>query len=109
MHVLDSEQQEDEKVDYNRKIVAITACAAGIAHTYMAAEALELAGKELGIEVIVEKQGANGIEDRITPEIFKGAEAVIFATDITAKIKNVSPECLLSKDVLLSHFVAVKK
>ncbi|HDU1220849.1 TPA: PTS sugar transporter subunit IIA, partial [Listeria monocytogenes] len=46
MHVLDSEQQEDEKVDYNRKIVAITACAAGIAHTYMAAEALELAGKE---------------------------------------------------------------
>ncbi|EIZ2000728.1 PTS sugar transporter subunit IIA [Listeria monocytogenes] len=88
MHVLDSEQQEDEKVDYNRKIVAITACAAGIAHTYMAAEALELAGKELGIEVIVEKQGANGIEDRITPEILKGAEAVIFATDITAKDKE---------------------
>lgn len=109
MHVLDSEQQEDEKVDYNRKIVAITACAAGIAHTYMAAEALELAGKELGIEVIVEKQGANGIEDRITPEILKAQKQSFLRQISLQKIKNVSPECLLSKDVLLSHFVAVKK
>ncbi len=85
---LDKETIDNTEGEYTRKIVAITACAAGIAHTYMAAEALELAGKELGIQVIVEKQGANGIENRITPEILKGAEAVIFATDIAAKDKH---------------------
>ncbi|WP_271001404.1 fructose-specific PTS transporter subunit EIIC [Listeria seeligeri] len=85
---LDKETIDNSEGEYTRKIVAITACAAGIAHTYMAAEALELAGKELGIQVIVEKQGANGIENRITPEILKGAEAVIFATDIAAKDKH---------------------
>ncbi|WP_438824978.1 fructose-specific PTS transporter subunit EIIC [Bacillus sp. JJ722] len=78
----------DEPIEYTRKVVAITACAAGIAHTYMAAEALEKAGKELGVQVLVEKQGANGIEDKITPEVLKGAEAVIFATDIAAKDKG---------------------
>lgn len=86
--ILDTEKAVDTETAYTRKIVAITACAAGIAHTYMAAEALEKAGKELGIQVLVEKQGANGIEDRITPEVLKGAEAVIFATDITAKDKH---------------------
>lgn len=86
---LDQELTKDTApVEYTRKIVAITACAAGIAHTYMAAEALEKAGKELGVRVIVEKQGANGIEDRITPQVLKGAEAVIFATDIAAKDKG---------------------
>ncbi|MBC2147814.1 fructose-specific PTS transporter subunit EIIC [Listeria booriae] len=88
MNVLDSAQEENTEQEYSRKIVAITACAAGIAHTYMAAEALEKAGKELGIQVIVEKQGANGIENRITPEVLQGAEAVIFATDIAAKDKH---------------------
>ncbi len=82
---LDTEEDTVETTEFSRKIVAITACAAGIAHTYMAAEALEKAGKELGIEVIVEKQGANGVENRITAETLKGAEAVIFATDISAK------------------------
>lgn len=50
----------------NKTVLAVTACPAGIAHTYMAAEALVKAGKELGIDVFVEKQGANGIEDRHT-------------------------------------------
>lgn len=80
--------KDDAPVEYTRKIVAVTACSTGIAHTYMAAEALEKAGKELGVQVVVEKQGANGIEDKITPEVLKGAEAVIFATDIAAKDKG---------------------
>ncbi|EFA0886553.1 PTS transporter subunit EIIA, partial [Escherichia coli] len=45
-------------------IVCVTACPAGIAHTYMAAEYLEKAGRKLGVNVYVEKQGANGIEGR---------------------------------------------
>ncbi|WBL14765.1 fructose-specific PTS transporter subunit EIIC [Sutcliffiella sp. NC1] len=68
-----------------KKVLAITACAAGIAHTYMAAEALEKAGREMGVEVIVEKQGANGIEDKHTASLIKEADAVIFATDIAPK------------------------
>ncbi|WP_078382615.1 fructose-specific PTS transporter subunit EIIC [Sutcliffiella halmapala] len=68
-----------------KKVLAITACAAGIAHTYMAAEALEKAGRELGVEVLVEKQGANGIEDEHLAARIKEADAVIFATDIAPK------------------------
>ncbi|MEI6285343.1 MAG: fructose-specific PTS transporter subunit EIIC [Bacillota bacterium] len=66
-------------------ILAITACAAGVAHTYMAAEALEKAGRAKGIRVLVEKQGANGIEDAFSPADIKIASAIIFATDIAPK------------------------
>ncbi|MGB5445626.1 MAG: PTS system fructose-like transporter subunit IIB, partial [Psychromonas sp.] len=50
------------------KILAITACTAGVAHTYMAAKTLEKKAKERGLEIKVEKQGANGIDDRITKQ-----------------------------------------
>lgn len=69
----------------NKTVLAITACPAGIAHTYMAAEALQKAGKEMGIDVYVEKQGANGIEDPHTPELIAKAEAIIYATDVAPK------------------------
>ena len=49
-------------------VICVTACPAGIAHTYMAAEYLEKAGRKLGVNVVVEKQGANGIEGRITAQ-----------------------------------------
>ena len=68
-----------------KTVLAVTACAAGIAHTYMAAEALEQAGRELGIRVLVEKQGANGIEDRHTKDIIQEADAVVFAVDTKVK------------------------
>lgn len=70
---------------FDKSIVAVTACAAGIAHTYMAAEALVKAGQELGVNVYVEKQGANGIEDRHTNEKLKQATAAIFAVDVAVK------------------------
>jgi 2-O-A-mannosyl-D-glycerate-specific PTS system IIC component len=66
-------------------VVCVTACPAGIAHTYMAAEYLEKAGRRLGINVVVEKQGANGIEGRITPQQLKAARACIFATEVAIK------------------------
>lgn len=64
------------------KIVAVTACPTGIAHTYMAAEQLERVGKSLGHEVKVETQGAMGIENRLSEEDISAAELVIFAADI---------------------------
>ena len=65
--------------------MAVTACPAGIAHTYMAAEALTKAGEELGVNIFVEKQGANGVEDKHSTEHLKKADAVIFANDVAIK------------------------
>lgn len=66
-------------------IVCVTACPAGIAHTYMAAEYLEKAGRKLGVNVFVEKQGANGIEGRLTADQLNTASACIFAAEVAIK------------------------
>lgn len=83
---LNSEMKENKEAQtYTKTVLAITACAAGIAHTYMSAEALEKAGKKMGIKVITEKQGANGIEDRHTKAQIEEADGVIFASDVAVK------------------------
>lgn len=83
---LNSENKESKEAQtYTKTVLAITACAAGIAHTYMSAEALEKAGKKMGIKVITEKQGANGIEDRHTKAQIEEADGVIFASDVAVK------------------------
>src|SRR5262245_22673605 len=64
------------------KIVAVTACPTGIAHTYMAAEQIEKIGKSLGHDVKVETQGAMGIENELSSTDIKAADVVIFAVDI---------------------------
>ena len=64
------------------KVVAVTACATGIAHTYMAAEQLEKTGKALGHQIKVETQGAMGIENELSVNDIKHAEAAILAADI---------------------------
>ncbi|MFC0226646.1 PTS 2-O-a-mannosyl-D-glycerate transporter subunit IIABC [Serratia aquatilis] len=77
---------QPESQDKSRPtVVCVTACPAGIAHTYMAAEYLEKAGRKLGINVYVEKQGANGIEDRLTAEQLNQATACIFAAEVAIK------------------------
>ncbi|WP_330112079.1 fructose-specific PTS transporter subunit EIIC [Cetobacterium somerae] len=69
-------------------ILAVTACPTGIAHTYLAAEALEKAAKELQINICVEKQGARGIEGRHSEELITKADVIIFATDVSVKEKE---------------------
>jgi PTS system fructose-specific IIC component len=64
-----------------KKILAVTACPTGIAHTYMSAEALEKAAAESGIDLKVEKRGAMGIEDELTDEEIRDAHAIIVAAD----------------------------
>lgn len=66
-------------------IVCVTACPAGIAHTYMAAEYLEKAGRRMGVNVVVEKQGANGIEGRLTAQQLNAARACVFAAEVAIK------------------------
>ena len=64
------------------KIVAVTACPTGIAHTYMAAEQLEKTAKAMGYQIRVETQGAMGIENGLTAADIKDADVAIFAVDI---------------------------
>ncbi|MCU9810957.1 MULTISPECIES: fructose-specific PTS transporter subunit EIIC [Paraclostridium] len=85
MNLNSGKKERKEDQTYTKTVLAITACAAGIAHTYMSAEALEKAGKKMGIKVITEKQGANGIEDRHTKAQIEEADGVIFASDVAVK------------------------
>ncbi|WP_077610943.1 PTS fructose transporter subunit IIB [Clostridium sp. Marseille-P2415] len=64
------------------KILAITACTAGIAHTYIAKEKLENAAKEMGDFIKVETQGSIGVENELMPEEIKDADVILIAADI---------------------------
>ncbi len=70
------------------KIVAVTACPTGIAHTYMAAERLEKAAKKLGHAIRVETQGAMGIENALSDEDVKNADVVLFAAGIPVRSRE---------------------
>ena len=64
------------------KIVAITSCATGIAHSYMAAEAITKTAKKKGHQVKVEIQGALGIENQLSKADIENANVIIFANDV---------------------------
>ena len=64
------------------KIIGITACTAGIAHTYIVKEKILSAAKELGHEAKIETQGSIGVEDALTPEDIASADVVLLAADI---------------------------
>jgi fructose-specific phosphotransferase system IIB component len=67
------------------KIVAVTACPTGIAHTYMAAAQLEKVARQLGHEIQVETQGAMGIENELSENDIAQAEVAIIAADIAVE------------------------
>jgi fructose-specific phosphotransferase system IIB component len=67
------------------KIVAVTACPTGIAHTYMAAEQLEKTARRLGHWIKVETQGAMGIENELSAAEIAGADLAVFAADIAVQ------------------------
>ncbi|GGM04142.1 PTS lactose transporter subunit IIC [Streptomyces fumigatiscleroticus] len=69
------------------RIVAVTSCPTGIAHTYMAAESLENAGREAGVELVVETQGSAGFT-RLDPTVIAAADGVIFAHDVPVRDKD---------------------
>lgn len=70
------------------KVIAVTACPSGVAHTYMAAEAIEMAAKEAGFDIKVETQGSIGIENALTKEDVASADYVVLTKDM--QIKNES-------------------
>lgn len=67
------------------KIVAVTACPSGVAHTYMAAEALKKAGEKLGVEIKVETQGGIGIENVITEADLTNTDYVVLTKEVAIK------------------------
>lgn len=81
------ERTSDEKKEVRatdekkRKVVAVTGCPTGIAHTYMAAEALEKAGEKMGVEIKVETRGSSGAKNVLTDEEIADADGVIVAAD----------------------------
>ena len=76
------------------QVLAVTACPTGIAHTYMAADALLKKGKELGITIKVETNGSSGVKNELTKEEIKNAKGIIVAAD-----KNVAMERFAGKNV----------
>ena len=64
------------------KIVGVSACPTGVAHTYMAQEALEKEGKKRGHEIKIETQGSIGIENEVTEEEAEEADVVILAVSV---------------------------
>lgn len=80
----------------NKKIVAVTACAAGIAHTYMAAESLEKEAKKAGYKIKVETQGSIGAENVLTEKDIETADVVIIAADINIDLMRFSGKRVLS-------------
>lgn len=67
------------------KVVGVTACPSGVAHTYMAAEALQIAGSKLGLDVKIETQGSSGIDNTLTDEDIKEAVCVILSNDVAIR------------------------
>lgn len=74
-------EEKDEPRSSAKKILAVTACPTGIAHTYMAAEKLNDRAKELGITLKVETNGSSGVKNRLTDAEITEAEAIIVAAD----------------------------
>jgi PTS system fructose-specific IIC component len=70
-----------------KRIVAVTACPTGIAHTYMAADSLVAAAQEMGVDLQVETQGSSGAKP-LDPAIIAAADAVIFAVDVDVRGKE---------------------
>lgn len=64
------------------KIVAVTSCPSGVAHTYMSAESLELSAKKMGVTIKVETQGSSGIENKLTAKEIEEADCVIITNDV---------------------------
>ena len=91
--------KEETKQEQGYEILGITACPTGIAHTYMAAEALEAAGKEVGHLVKIETQGQSGVKNKLTKEEIKNAKAIIIAADIDIDLSRFKGKKVLKAKV----------
>ena len=80
-------------------LVAVTACTTGIAHTYMAQEALQKVAAEMGVGIKVETNGASGVGNKLTAEDIKNAKAVIIAADKAVEMDRFDGKPLINRPV----------
>lgn len=98
--VEDTSQKELQNTgERTYEILCITACPTGIAHTYMAAEALEKAGKETNHKIKVETQGQSGVKNHLTKEEIKDAKAIIVAADTNVDLSRFNSKKLIKTGV----------
>ncbi len=89
------QEEKEETVSSRKKIVAVTACPTGIAHTYMAADALKAKAKEMNVDIKVETNGSSGVKNELTAKEIEEAVAIIVAAD-----KQVEMERFRGKHVI---------
>ena len=90
---------EEKNSNDQYEILAITACPTGIAHTYMAAEALEQMGEQLGHKVKVETHGSSGVKNKFTKEEIKNAKGIIIAADTKIDLSRFDGKKLIKAKV----------
>ena len=96
----ESEKLGEEKTSNEQyEILAITSCPTGIAHTYMAAEALEQMGEQLGHKVKVETHGSSGVKNKFTKEEIKNAKGIIIASDTNIDLSRFDGKKLIKAKV----------
>jgi fructose PTS system EIIBC or EIIC component len=96
----DQEETEEKNERSNKKfIVAVTACPTGIAHTYMAADALKAKAAEMGVDIKVETNGSGGAKNVLTSTDIENAEAVIIAADTKVEMDRFAGKPLIEVPV----------
>ncbi len=96
----DTAKSETKEIDSNQyEILCITSCPTGIAHTYMAAEALEKAGKETNHKIKVETQGQSGVKNHLTKEEIENAKAIIIAADTNVNLSRFNGKKIIKVGV----------
>ena len=93
------EPAAEERSENGYKVLAVTACPTGIAHTYMAAEALEKAGKKLGISIKVETNGSGGAKNILTQEEINACDGIIVAADKTVSMARFNGKKVIKTKV----------
>lgn len=109
LEVIDEADEERKSVDDSLaetkietsgpKILAVTSCPTGIAHTYMAAEGLEKAAKKAGIQIKIETRGSSGAKNVLTPEEIKEADCIIVAADAKVPMERFAGKKLIERKV----------
>lgn len=100
-----TEEEKSEETDTTSEteekpfIVAVTACPTGIAHTYMAEEALEKKAEELGVDIRVETNGSSGVQNRLTADEIKKADGVIVVADTHVETNRFAGKHVVERPV----------
>ncbi|WP_130805350.1 PTS fructose transporter subunit IIABC [Senegalia massiliensis] len=93
-------EKEKPKVEQNReKILAVTACPTGIAHTYMAADALKSKAEKMNVDIKVETNGSTGVENRLTDEEIREATAIIISADTKVEMNRFDGKVVIQTPV----------